>query len=401
MMEIPIAKPLIGQEEIIAVSEVLRSGWLVQGSRVLEFERGICEFTGSPYSCAASSCTTALHMALVSLDIGPGDGVIVPSFTYVASANAIEHTGAKPIFVDIDLKTFNLDPDQVERCLNNRANKKMKIKCIMPVHLFGLCADMVAISELAKQYSLLVIEDAACAIGSLLGDRHAGTFGDIGCYSFHPRKLITTGEGGMLVTVQKDIDIKLRSLRDHGASISDFARHKGHGSLLPEFNILGYNYRMTDIQAAIGIEQLKKIDYIVSQRKKIADTYNRELDPLSMLSIPWTPMGYTHTYQSYVLLIGGEQLTFMGNGNIDKWQNVRDAIMFKLSERGIATRQGTSAVHTLGFYTKKYGYQAGDFSKSLLAERLSISLPIYAGMSEHEQQYVIDSVAEVIKEVNL
>jgi len=295
-MRIPVTKPYIGEEEGKVVLDVLKSGWLVQGPMVAKFENMICQYTGARFAKATTSCTTALHLALVALGIGPGDEVIVPSFTYIASANAVEYTGAKPVFVDIDLDTFNIATEKVEEYLE-RTKNEARVKAIMPVHLFGLCADMDAVMKLAKKQHLLVIEDAACALGSLFNARHAGTFGEVGCYSFHPRKLITTGEGGMLVTNIEDINAKLSSLRDHGTSLSDFARHEAGAVLLPAFNILGYNYRMTDMQGAIGVEQLKKIQYIIDQRARIAKMYDVAFNNMPDLATPIVPSGYKHTYQ--------------------------------------------------------------------------------------------------------
>lgn len=238
-MRVPVAKPYLGAEEKKAVNAVLDSGWLVQGSKVAEFEAMICQFTGAAFAKASSSCTTALHLSLTALVIGRGDEVLVPSFTFVASANAIEYTGAKPVFVDIDPKTFCIDPNKLEKSLVQGKKRNARIKGVIPVHLFGLCADMHPIIELANGYDISVIEDAACALGSSYNSRQAGTFGDAGCFSFHPRKSITTGEGGMLVTNNPQIATKVSSLRNHGASISDLDRHEKGGFLLPAFDMLG------------------------------------------------------------------------------------------------------------------------------------------------------------------
>ena len=399
-MRIPVTKPYIGEEEGKVVLDVLKSGWLVQGPMVAKFENMICQYTGAQFAKATTSCTTALHLALVALGIGPGDEVIVPSFTYVASANAVEYTGAKPVFVDIDLDTFNIATEKVEEYLEWTRNDA-RVKAIMPVHRFGLCADMDAVMKLAKKQHLLVIEDAACALGSLFNARHAGTFGEVGCYSFHPRKLITTGEGGMLVTNIEDINAKLNSLRDHGTSLSDFARHEAGAVLLPDFNILGYNYRMTDMQGAIGVEQLKKIQYIIDQRARIAKMYDAAFSNIPDLATPIVPSGYKHTYQSYVVTLVGPKPEKMDLNKLEKLHEARNMVMLKLSEKGIAARQGTSAVHSLGYYSRKYGYKKHDFPMSLQADYLTISLPIYPQMTEDEQAYVIETMLKVMKTIPL
>ena len=400
-MKIPIAKPYIGEEEKRATAAVLESGWLVQGAKVAEFETMVCKFTGVKFAKASSSCTTALHLALVSLGIGPGDEVLVPSFTFVASANAIEYTGAKPVFIDIDPKSFNIDVDGLEKYLSRKKNQGARVTAIMPVHLFGLCADVSGIMELAKRYDLLVIEDAACALGSYCGPHHAGTMGDAGCFSFHPRKLITTGEGGMVVTNSPDISSFVSSLRDHGASVSDLERHKKNSSVLPEYDRIGYNYRLTNIQAAIGIEQMKKLQWIIDRRAEKAARYNEGLGDIEWLQIPHVPEGYRHSYQSYVVIVRDQENDLMSLHKIDILRNIRDAIMAKLAERGIATRQGTSAVHRLGYYRNKYGLKDNDFPVSLQAEQLTIALPLYPQMTDEEQDYVIENLHQAVGEISL
>jgi len=397
-MRVPIAKPYFGEEEKKAVNDVLESGWIVQGPKVAEFEAMVCRFTGCHFARASSSCTTALHQALITLRVGRGDEVLVPSFTFVASANAIEYTGARAVFVDIDPKTFCIDSNKVAEYLEG-AKKHAKVKGVMPVHLFGLCADMHAIMELAKRYNISVIEDAACALGSSCGSVQAGTFGDAGCFSFHPRKSITTGEGGMLVTDNPDMASSVSSLRNHGAAVSDFDRHEKDGQLLPAFDMLGYNYRLTDIQAAIGVEQMKKLPWIIEKRVAKARKYDAELSDIECIQVPYVPEGYNHTYQSYVVTLRDTHQSKLTLKSIEKLNKTRDNIMRKLSDRGIATRQGTSAVHRLGYYRKKYGLQDDDFPLSLQAEYLTIALPLYPQMSEDEQGYVIENVRQVVRDL--
>lgn len=388
-MNIPITKPYLGEEEKRAVCEVLESGWLVQGSKVDELERMVCQYTGARFARASTSGTTSLHLALLALGVRPGDEVLLPSFTYIASANAIEYTGARPVFIDIDLKTFNIDPQKVEAYLEQAKRRNSRVKGIMPVHLFGLMADMGLIMDIAREYSLFVIEDAACALGSLRNAAHAGTFGEAGCFSFHPRKPVTTGEGGILTTNNPEIAAKVQSLRDHGAAVSDIDRHEKGGFLLPAFDVLGYNYRMTDIQGAIGVEQMKKFPWILEMKIKKAKRYDEELKGLPWLKTPYVPEGYKHTYQSYVTSVQSHEDKDLTLGAIEKLNEFRNRIMADLEEKGVATRQGTHAVHTLNYYKKKYSLKDEDYLNSLAADRLSMTIPLYPQMTDEEQEYVI------------
>jgi len=266
-MKIPITKTVFDGCEKELMIKPLESGWVVQGPYVNKFQDMFKEWTNSKYAFATTSCTTALHLSLEALGIGRGDKVIVPSFTYIATANAVEYTGAEVVFCDIDLKTFSIN----ENLLEDIIKKDFSIRAIIPVNLFGLCANLSKIMEIAKKYNLKVIEDSACGFDGWIENKHSGTFGDVGCFSFHPRKSICTGEGGMLITDNEEIADKVSKLRDHGASKSDFARHKEKGgSLLPDFTMRGFNYRMTDFQGAIGVCQMKKAHYIVEGRRKIA-----------------------------------------------------------------------------------------------------------------------------------
>lgn len=390
-MKIPISKPYFDTEEKEIIQKPLESGWVVQGPFVKEFEQLFAEFTHAPFAIACSNCTTALHLGLCALGIGANKRVVVPSFTYIASANAIEYTGATPIFCDIDLHTYNLDTTALEQILQSQ-----KIDAIMPVHLFGLCANMPRIMELAQHYNVRVIEDSACGFDSLIGTRHSGTFGNCGCFSFHPRKAITTGEGGMLITSDSALATLVQSLRDHGASTSDLERHKKGGSLLPKFEILGYNYRLTDIAGALGVAQMRKAKNIMQRRRAIAAAYTAALANHPFLLPPLILDDYTHGFQSYVCLFGGLQaLENLTLEQIDSLNLKRNALMQKLEQKGIATRQGTHAVHTLGFYRNKYHLESADYLNSYAADRLSLSLPLFAQMSDAEIQYVIDNLKEL------
>ena len=391
MMKIPITRPCIDQTDREAVLKPLETGWLVQGSHVKEFERLFCKHTGATHAKAVSNCTTALHLSLIALGIGRGDKVVVPAFTYVATANAVEYTGAQVVFCDIELDSFNISIVSLKKILDQTPG----IKAVIPVHLFGLCADMSSIMALAREYDFRVVEDAACSFDSWIGERHSGTFGEFGCFSFHPRKSITTGEGGMITTGnQKMIDL-VASLCDHGASKSDMQRHfESGGSLLPEFNVLGYNYRMTDIQGALGVAQIQKADKIISGRRIVAGWYDQVLDSIPFLQAPATPPGYRHGYQSYVCLFnGGEQLDGFDIAKIDRLNRERNRLMNHLEEKGISVRQGTHAVHTLGYYSAKYHAKPEDFHCAYAADRLSIALPLYCGMTREEFDYVISSIS--------
>jgi dTDP-4-amino-4,6-dideoxygalactose transaminase len=393
-MNIPITKTIFGNEEAEAIVKPLESGWVVQGPNVAKFQEMFSTFTGAKYSHATTSCTTALHLALEAMGIGKGNKVIVPSFTYIASANSVEYTGAEVVFCDIDLKTFNIDETKLEDIIKSDSS----IKAIMPVNLFGLCSNMPYIMKLAKKYNLKVLEDSACGFDGWIEDKHSGTFGDVGCFSFHPRKSICTGEGGMLITNDEKIAEKVSQLKDHGASKSDLQRHKEKGgSLLPDFTMRGYNYRMTDMQGALGVCQMNKKDYIMSSRREVASKYDMALKDISQLITPYTPKEYKHGFQSYVCLFtDDEDVSSLNKNQIDEINIKRNIFMEKLEEKNIATRQGTHAVHTLGYYKDKNSFKDEDFLMSYAADRLSIALPLYAGMTNEEFDYVISNIKKAL-----
>ena len=392
---IPITKAILGKEEKKAISKTIDTGWIVQGSNVDKFQKLFSKFTNSKFAHATSSCTTALHLGLEAMDIKKGDKVIVPSFTWISSANAVEYTGAEVVFCDINLKTFNIDETKLEYLIK----KDKSIKAIMPVNLFGLCANMPSIMKLASKYNLKVIEDSACGFDSWIGDKHSGTFGDCGCFSFHPRKSITTGEGGMLITDDKNIAMMVSQLKDHGADKSDFNRHNRKRSFfLPNFNLKGFNYRMTDIQGALGVCQMNKKNYIMQGRRKIAKKYNLALKNLSKIQIPYTPENYTHGYQNYTCLFtDGEDISNLKKKQIDRISKKRNFFMKKLEKMKISTRQGTHAIHTLGYYKNKFKFKDEDFLMSYAADKLSVAFPLYAKMNNNEFDYVVSSIKKALK----
>jgi dTDP-4-amino-4,6-dideoxygalactose transaminase len=385
MAKIPITRPVFGDEEREALVRPLDTGWVVQGPFVLEFERRFEAFTGAAHAVASTSCTTALHLAVTALGLKPGDEVIVPAFTWVATPNVIEYAGAKPVFCDIDLRTFNIDPARIEELITPRTVG------IMPVHLFGLCAPMDEVLAIAKRHRLWVVEDAACGFGAWQRGRHAGTFGDAGAFSFHPRKAITTGEGGMLTTGRGDVADLARSLRDHGASKTDLSRHTSAGGfLLASYNLLGFNYRMTDFQGALGCAQMDRAPQILDARRRGAAWYDGRLANVPWLARPFVPDGDVHGYQSYVTLFQPELPTL---ANVDRLHEHRNAIMSTLEAQGIATRQGSHAPVVLGYYSNKYELRVQQFPNAVLADRLTLTLPLYADITENEQEQVVEALS--------
>jgi len=372
-MTIPIARPLLGDAELAEIGRALESGWVAQGPRVAEFERRFAAFCGARHAVATTSCTTAMHLGVTLLGAGPGDEVLVPAFTWVATANVVEYVGATPVFCDIDLESFNVDPAALEAAVTPRTVG------MIPVHLFGRCADMEAVGALARRHGLWVLEDAACAFGTRTTEgRHAGTLGQAGCFSFHPRKALTTGEGGMLVTDDDALAERARVLRDHGASRTDLERHGARGGfLLPEYEELGFNYRMTDLQGALGCAQMERAEAILAERRRLAARYDAALAGLEWLRLPKVPPGEEHGWQAYVCLYG---------------RDGRDALMAALEDEGIATRPGTHAPVETALYRRRYGLRGGQFPNAHLAERQSLALPLFAGMTDAEQDRVIDAL---------
>jgi len=349
---IRLAIPSIDYQEERAVQLVLRSGFLVQGKTVAQFEEAVASYLDVKYAVAVNSGTSALHLALLALDIGHGDEVIVPDYTFPATANVVELAGAKPVFVDIDPATFNINPKAVERCITKRT------KAIIPVHLFGQSADLAPIMRLAKKYKLKVVEDAACVLGAEYKGRKCGIIGDVGCFSFHPRKIITTGEGGMVVTDNSTVAGRLKILRNHGIA---YKNNK------IDFVAAGFNYRMTEIQAAIGLVQLKKIEALIGARRKVAGLYNAQLSSINWIKIPRVPADNTHVFQTYIIQISGS----LNSGQLIEY----------LRKNGVEANFGTYALHKLTYYKNKYHLRNSQFPVSENVFKTSIALPVFEHLS--------------------
>jgi dTDP-4-amino-4,6-dideoxygalactose transaminase len=371
---IPISLPVTGEEEWLAVKEPLINGWLTSGPKVREFEQLFADRHQVKYAFAVTSATTALHLALVALDIKPGDEVIVPAFTWVSTANVVLYCGATVIFADVSPITFNMDPDDLKKRITS------KTKAIIAVHLFGLCANMDAIKTIAGD--IPIIEDGACAAGASYNGVSAGALGTIGCFSFHPRKSVTTGEGGMITTNNDHIAELVAMLRNHGAAISEEQRHHGpRPYILPDFNLLGYNYRMTDLQGAVGVVQLKKLDQFIDEREKWASYYTKELATVSWLRTPVVKEGYKHGWQSYVTYI--DEITSPLS---------RNEIMERLQQFGISTRPGTHAVHMLNYYKEKYNLKPSDYSGAQKSNNYSMAIPLHNRMTAEDYAYVVEII---------
>lgn len=405
MRKIPVTKPFFDGAEQAAAAEAITSGWVAQGPRVAEFEKRIAEHEGVAEGVATTSATTALELAMVAQGMRAGMDAIAPSFTFVATENAIVQSGATPVLVDVRQDTFDVDVEALKRLVETQYEKKDGKLCnretgnilwgFVPVHEFGLCCDIDAVNALAEEHGLQVIEDAACALGSMKDGRHQGAFGNTSCVSFHPRKSITTGEGGMILTDDPALAKRLRELRTHGSTVSASDREKGKGFLLPEHNEAGFNYRMTDVQAAIGVAQATKLDFIIREKRKRAKLYNDLLaKELPELITPVEPKGYFHTYQSYVCMLDYKRL---GLDSVAAGGAYRNELLQKLEDIGIATRQGTHAVHLLGYYRNRFGYQPEDYPNAYACDHLSITLPLYVGMSDDDQDYVVQMIRDTMR----
>lgn len=373
---IPIAKPFIGQEEETAVLQALRSGWISQGPRVGEFEKQFAAFVGARHAIAVSSCTTALHLAFVATGIGPGDEVLCPSLSFIATANSIRYVGATPIFVDIDPTSYNIDPNRLEDAITSRT------RAILAVHQMGLPAAMNEINQVAARHGLLVIEDAACAIGSEYQGRRIGApHSWMACFSFHPRKILTTGEGGMITTNDEHIDSRLRRLRQHAMTVSDMARHSAKDVVIETYDEVGYNFRMTDLQAAIGLVQLGRVEGFIERRRAFAARYSEELFKIGWLAPPSEPPGHRHNFQAYMARLTKDAPVS------------RNQLMQSLLDRGISSRRGIMASHRENPY--KDTKWDGKLPETCAAVEDCIILPLFHQMTEEEQSFIIESVREV------
>jgi dTDP-4-amino-4,6-dideoxygalactose transaminase len=374
---IPISLPVTGEEEWQATKEPLMTGWLTSGPKVREFEELFAKRHGVKHAMAVTSATTALHLALVALEIKARDEVIVPAFTWVSTANVVIYQGAKVIFCDVNTSTFNMDVEDLKKKITS------KTKAIIPVHLFGLCADMDAIKKVAGNIPL--VEDGACAAGAAYKGVSAGALGTIGCFSFHPRKSVTTGEGGMITTNDDMLAEKISMLRNHGASISEEQRHHGaRPYILPDFNMLGFNYRMTDLQGAVGVVQVKKLDTFIDEREKWAAFYRKELASIEWLKTPDFTTDYKHGWQSFVTMV-----------DESKSPMKRNDIMEFLQQNGISTRPGTHAVHMLNYYKDLYKINVDDFPGARDANNFSMAIPLHNRMVKEDYEYVVEILKSI------
>jgi perosamine synthetase len=367
--------PSIEDDDLEAARAALASGYLVQGARVAAFEQALADYVGTRHAIAVSSCTAALHLALLALDVRPGDLVLVPAYSWVATANVIELCGAQPVFVDIDPATYNLNPDCLAMTLKRlmaSAETARRVRAILPVHTFGQLADMPAILDLAGQHGLPVIEDAACALGARLHGRQAGTWGVMGNFSFHPRKAITTGEGGAITTDDDQLARKLRALRNHG---------QDPDAPTPDFIQPGFNYRLTEIQAALGLTQMRKLDRIIAARRRLAAAYDAELAS-TPVKAPAVIPGSQPVYQSYVALLPETAAL------------ERAALIRQLKAQGIETNLGTWHMPLTTYFRSRYGYRTGDFPATDGVFARALTLPLHERLTNEEQAYVLQALVE-------
>jgi perosamine synthetase len=370
-MEVPFARPSMRGGEAQALAEVIASGWVSQGPRVAAFEAAFAQRIGAPEAVAPTSCTTALQLALYVSGVGPGDEVIVPSLSFIATANAVWQCGATPIFADIDPLTYNLDPAAAERAITSRT------KAIMPVHQVGLPADMDRFIELSERHGVAIVEDAACAIGARYKGREIGSLGPLACYSLHPRKVITTGEGGMIAVHDPAIAARLRRLRAHGMDMSDLARHAARDVVFEAYPERGWNSRMTDMQAALGLCQLEVLDEILEDRRRLAERYNAAIERIPGLQMPHEPPYARRTWQSYCVRVGPRAAVS------------RTELMRRLLSEGIPTRRGVMAIHEEASYQGPHA----NLEHTEAAAREVLMLPLFPDLTDEQQDHVIGCLA--------
>ncbi|MCS3742982.1 DegT/DnrJ/EryC1/StrS aminotransferase family protein [Rhizobium sp. BK661] len=378
MSQIPVAKPVLDEQEVEAVRRVILSGWVTQGPEVAAFEQEFADYVGAQHACAVSNCTTALHLALRAVGVEADDEVITVSHTFIATANAIRYCGAMPVFVDIEKDGYNIDPDLIEAAITPRT------RAIICVHQLGMPCDLHRIVGIASRHGIPVIEDAACATGSEIlwkgrWEKIGKPHGDIACFSFHPRKVVTTGDGGMLTTANPDYDRRFRLWRQHGMSVTDAVRHGSRQVIFESYPELGYNYRMTDMQAAVGREQLKRLPGIVARRREIARQYTEQLRSTANVMPPVEPAWARSNWQSFCV-------------SLPTYLDQRD-IMQELLDRGISTRRGIMNVHLEESYVEPgLSRTAASLNESVAAQEHSIILPLYAQMTDIELTSVVDAI---------
>ncbi len=361
--------PSIDDDDLRAVSEVLASGYLVQGPKVATFEQTVADYVGTEHAVAVSNCTAALHVALLALGVGPGDRVAVTTFSWPATANVIALCGAEPVFIEIEQGSYNMDPMALEKALEHTT-----VKAILQVHAFGGLADMPRILEVATRHGVPVVEDAACALGAELGDRQAGAWGVMGCFSFHPRKAITTGEGGVITTNDAALARTVRILRNHGLDPD---------SPMPDFVAPGYNLRLTEFQAALGVSQMTKLDRIVETRRQRAAYYD-DLLRHTAVTAPQAPRGSAHVYQSYVALLPNDVAPH------------RAEIISTLKTRGIETTIGTYHMPLTTYYRTRGGYEPGQFPVTDNVAARAISLPLHEFLEPSHQSSIVANLVDLV-----
>ncbi|MPZ20451.1 MAG: aminotransferase class I/II-fold pyridoxal phosphate-dependent enzyme [Luteitalea sp.] len=380
IQRIPVAKPVLDTLEVEALRRVILSGWVTQGPEVAAFEREFAEHVGAPYACAVSSCTTALHLALMAVGVGAGDEVVTVSHSFVATANAIRHCGATPVFVDIEAGGYNMDPALVEPVLGSRT------KAILCVHQLGMPCDLSRIVEIGRRWGIPVIEDAACAIGSEIfwagrWEKIGRPHGDVACFSFHPRKVITTGDGGMITTADPEIDRKCRLWRQHSMSVPDTVRHGANEVIFESYPEVGFNFRMTDMQAAVGRVQLTRLPSIVADRRRIAEEYSGRLATIEGIGVPREPTWARTNWQSYCI-------------ELPEWCDQR-TVMQRMLDHGISTRRGVMNTHLEPPY--KSAVTRAVLSRSERAQQRGVILPMVPWMTSPQLREICDGLAAAVE----